>query len=124
MNTNCNLTFKVVLVGEEGVGKTTWLKRLVVRSKLQTDLFDLIYEPTLGVEVRQVHLRTSIGKITLNVWDTAGQERLSGLLDGYYLQANGAIVMADCTNPFTQEKVELLSSRILQTGPNTCLARI
>lgn len=41
----------------------------------------------------------------LAVWDTAGQEKLSGLRDGYYVQANCAIIMFDVTSRITYKNV-------------------
>ena len=48
---------------------------------------------------------TNHGPIKLNVWDTAGQEKLSGLRDGYYIQAQWAILMFDVTARITYQNV-------------------
>jgi GTP-binding nuclear protein Ran len=79
-------TFKVCLVGNGGVGKTTFVKRFIIRE------FEKKYVATLGVEVHPVTFNTNYGKITLNMWDTAGQERFGGLRDGYYILGEGALV--------------------------------
>jgi GTP-binding nuclear protein Ran len=78
--------FKVCLVGNGGVGKTTFVKRFIFRE------FEKKYVATLGVEVHPLTFDTNYGKITLNMWDTAGQERFGGLRDGYYINGEGAIV--------------------------------
>ena len=74
--------FKVVLIGDGGVGKTTFVKRHV------SGEFEKKYVPTVGVSVHPLKFFTNFGEITMNVWDTAGQEKYGGLRDGYYIQAN------------------------------------
>ena len=69
--------FKLVLVGDGGVGKTTFVKRHI------SGEFEKKYVATVGAEVHPMEFTTSKGKIMFNVWDTAGQERFAGLRDGY-----------------------------------------
>jgi len=69
--------FKLVFVGDGGVGKTTFVKRHL------TGEFERRYIATVGVEVHPMVFYTNHGAIRFNVWDTAGQEKLSGLRDGY-----------------------------------------
>jgi len=92
-------TFKLVLVGEGGVGKTTFVKRHV------TGEFEKKYVATLGVEVHPIKFHTNRGEIVFNVWDTAGQEKFGGLRDGYYIQAQCAIIMFDVTSRITYQRV-------------------
>jgi len=93
------LTAKLVLVGDGGVGKTTFVKRH------QTGEFERKYIPTNGVEISQLPFETSHGGLVFNIWDTAGQERFGGLREGYYLEANCAIIMFDVTSPATYRNV-------------------
>jgi GTP-binding nuclear protein Ran len=89
---------KIIVVGDGGVGKTTYVRRYTQGS------FQTPYVPTLGVEV--VYLSSELNHLPLqdvtpnstSVWDTAGQEKYIGLRDGYYVGATGAIVMFDVTN--------------------------
>jgi len=60
--------FKLILVGDGGVGKTTFVKRHL------TGEFEKKYVATLGVEVHPLKFHTNRGPIKFNVWDTAGQE--------------------------------------------------
>eukprot|EP00287_Rhodomonas_sp_CCMP768_P028553 CAMPEP_0202829698 /NCGR_PEP_ID=MMETSP1389-20130828/15685_1 /ASSEMBLY_ACC=CAM_ASM_000865 /TAXON_ID=302021 /ORGANISM="Rhodomonas sp., Strain CCMP768" /LENGTH=213 /DNA_ID=CAMNT_0049503281 /DNA_START=74 /DNA_END=715 /DNA_ORIENTATION=+ len=91
--------FKVVLVGDGGVGKTTYVKRHL------SGEFEKKYVATIGVEVHPLLFHTNRGPIIFNVWDTAGQEKFGGLRDGYYIQANCAIVMFDVTSGSTYKNV-------------------
>ena len=103
--------FKVVVVGDGGVGKTTFLKRH------RTGEFERKYLPTIGVEVHSLKFDTitnlnmininngniinsSVDKnsVIYNIWDCAGQEKFGGLRDGYYINTNAAIIMADSTS--------------------------
>ena len=65
--------FKLVLCGDGGTGKTTFVKRHI------TGEFEKKYIATLGVEVHPMDFCTTHGKIRFQVWDTAGQEKLSAL---------------------------------------------
>jgi GTP-binding nuclear protein Ran len=91
--------FKLILVGDGGVGKTTFVKRHL------TGAFEKKYVATLGVEVHPLDFQTNHGKIKFNVWDTAGQEKYGGLRDGYYIQGECAIIMFDVTSRITYKHV-------------------
>ena len=91
--------FKLVLVGDGGVGKTTFVKRHL------TGEFEKRYIATLGVEVHPMPFFTSHGQVVFNVWDTAGQEKLGGLRDGYYIGGNCGIIMFDVCSRITYSNV-------------------
>ena len=91
--------FKLVLCGDGGTGKTTFVKRHL------TGEFEKKYIATLGVEVHPMVFCTSRGKIRFQVWDTAGQEKLSCLRDGYYIGAHCAIIMFDVCSRVTYKNV-------------------
>jgi len=58
-------TFKLILVGDGGTGKTTFVKRHI------TGEFEKKYVATVGVEVHPLKFHTNCGQICFNVWDTA-----------------------------------------------------
>lgn len=91
--------WKLVLVGDGGVGKTTLVKRHL------TGEFEKKYIPTLGVDVHPLKFFTNCGVVCFNVWDTAGQEKFGGLRDGYYIQGECAIIMFDVTSRITYKNV-------------------
>uniref|UniRef100_A0A2K5CA43 GTP-binding nuclear protein Ran n=1 Tax=Aotus nancymaae TaxID=37293 RepID=A0A2K5CA43_AOTNA len=91
--------FKLVLVSDGGTGETTFVKRHL------TGEFEKKYVATLGVEGHPLVFHTNRGPIKFNVWDTAGQEKFGGLRDGYYIQAQCAIIMFDATSRVTYKNV-------------------
>ena len=78
---------KVLLIGEAGSGKTTFLK------KIRHGRFDHRYIATLGASI-EIYTRNGV---TLEFWDTAGQEKFGGLQDGYYIGGNVAILFIDAS---------------------------
>jgi GTP-binding nuclear protein Ran len=106
------LTAKLVLVGDGGVGKTTFVKRH------QTGEFEKKYIPTMGVQVSQLTFETTLGPLTYNIWDTAGQERFGGLREGYYLEAHCAIIMFDVTSQATYRNVTTWHRDLVRVCPN------
>jgi len=91
--------FKLILVGDGGTGKTTFVKRHL------TGEFERKYVATVGVDVHPINFHTNYGNVIFNVWDTAGQEKLGGLRDGYYIQGKCAIIMFDVTSRVTYKDV-------------------
>nr|KYP45784.1 GTP-binding nuclear protein Ran-3 [Cajanus cajan] len=92
-------SFKLVIVGDGGTGKTTFVKRHL------TGEFEKKYEPTIGVEVHPLDFFPNCGKIRFYCWDSAGQEKFGGLRDGYYIHGQCAIIMFDVTARLTYKNV-------------------
>jgi GTP-binding nuclear protein Ran len=98
-NINNAPRFKLILVGDGGVGKTTFVKRH------KSGEFEKRYIATLGVEVHPLTFWTNLGPIVYDCWDTAGQEKLGGLRDGYYINGQAAIIMFDVTSRVSYKNV-------------------
>mmetsp|Transcript_7522 Transcript_7522/g.27618 ORF Transcript_7522/g.27618 Transcript_7522/m.27618 type:complete len:224 (-) Transcript_7522:250-921(-) len=91
--------FKLIIVGDGGTGKTTFVKRH------RTGEFEKKYEPTIGVDVHPLDFTTNRGQIRFYCWDTAGQEKFGGLRDGYYIHGQCAIMMFDVTSRLTYKNI-------------------
>eukprot|EP01080_Neovahlkampfia_damariscottae_P011687 gene11687-4922_t len=105
-------TFKLLLVGDGGTGKTTFVKRH------KTGEFEKKYIATVGVEVHPMVFYTNRGPICFNVWDTAGQEKFGGLRDGYYIQGQCAILMFDVTSRQTYKNIPTWHRDIIRVCEN------
>ena len=92
--------YKVVLLGEGRVGKTSIVCRYC------RDEFNAEQPSTVQATFLQKHLMANNSKITLNIWDTAGQERFHALGPIYYREADGACLVYDITDADTFAKVK------------------
>ena len=82
-----NLTFKFLMIGDTGVGKTSLVHRLCLNE------FKESIESTIGLEYMIYKLLISDTKIQLQIWDTAGQEQYRSLGRSYYRDALGVLIV-------------------------------
>ncbi|KAG6505568.1 ras-related protein RABA1f-like [Zingiber officinale] len=92
--------FKVVLIGDSGVGKSNLLSRFTRNE------FSLESKATIGVEFATRSIRVEDKVIKAQIWDTAGQERYRAITSAYYRGAVGALLVYDVTRHITFENVE------------------
>ncbi|MDR1628576.1 MAG: GTP-binding protein [Oscillospiraceae bacterium] len=85
-------TYKVVLLGDTSVGKTSIVNR--VKNKY----FSMGEESTVGGNCTTQKFDTPSGEVGLDIWDTAGQERYRTLMPLYFREANAAVLVCDCNN--------------------------
>ena len=83
--------FKVIVVGDAAVGKTSLMFRFV-HGTFQKD-----YKMTIGVNFATKLVNLDSTKVKLSIWDTAGQERFHFLLPSYYDGSSGGLVVFDVT---------------------------
>ena len=81
------VNFKIIIIGDSGVGKSSLLKRAVKNS------FDNNYQATIGFEFLLMHFRVNDLKVKFQIWDTCGQEMYRSLVQGFYHNSSLAIIV-------------------------------
>ncbi|KAK7912661.1 hypothetical protein WMY93_012872 [Mugilogobius chulae] len=92
--------FKVVLIGDSGVGKSNLLSRFTRNE------FNLESKSTIGVEFATRSIQVDGKTVKAQIWDTAGQERYRAITSAYYRGAVGALLVYDIAKHLTYENVE------------------
>ncbi|XP_028306947.1 ras and EF-hand domain-containing protein isoform X2 [Gouania willdenowi] len=86
------LMYRLVLAGDAGAGKSSFLMRLTLnefRGDMQT---------TLGVDFQMKKMLVDGEKTRLQIWDTAGQERFRSIARSYFRKAHGVLLVYDVTS--------------------------
>ncbi|KAG0254737.1 Ras- protein Rab-11A [Mortierella polycephala] len=91
--------FKVVLIGDSGVGKSNLVSRFTRNE------FNLESKSTIGVEFTTRSIQVDAKTIKAQIWDTAGQERYRAITSAYYRGAVGALLVYDIAKHGTFENV-------------------
>ncbi|KAM7522143.1 hypothetical protein LguiA_012045 [Lonicera macranthoides] len=92
--------FKIVLIGDSGVGKSNILSRYTRNE------FCLESKSTIGVEFATKTLQVDGKTVKVQIWDTAGQERYRAITSAYYRGAVGAFLVYDITKRQTFENIQ------------------
>ena len=100
-------TFKILTIGESGVGKTCILRRFVENKFLKNHL------ATIGIDFKTKTLNINNQEIKLKIWDTAGQERFRNITTQYYKGADGIVLIYDVTDDASYEKIRDWMEQIL-----------
>jgi small GTP-binding protein len=97
--TETDFKFKICLLGETSVGKTSLVYRFI-ENKFRED-----YKSTLGVNILQKLLEIDDNSVSTNIWDLGGQENFRRLRKLYLDGSMGALVIFDLTNRESFEKL-------------------
>jgi len=114
--TEGDFKFKLVTVGDSGVGKSCLLTRFV------QDYYSDFHVSTIGVDFKTVITMVKGRLVKLQLWDTAGQERFSVVTGNYYRNSDGFIFVYDATNRASFDHVEQWLGQVQQhheCGPTT-----
>ena len=94
-----DFVFKVLVVGDSNVGKTSLIHRYCDKQ------FEREYLATIGVDVKTADVLVGSTRCRLQIWDTAGQERYRTIVPTFYRGCHGVIITYDITRPESFEHV-------------------
>ncbi|XP_009413276.2 GTP-binding protein YPTM2 isoform X1 [Musa acuminata AAA Group] len=109
MNPEYDYLFKLLLIGDSGVGKSCLLLRFADDSYLES------YISTIGVDFKIRTVEHDGKTIKLQIWDTAGQERFRTITSSYYRGAHGIIVSPIIKSIFCLLRVKLLCQLVVHS---------
>ena len=96
-----NYIFKILIIGNASVGKTSLLRRYV------NGMFDESTIMTVGVDFFTKEINYDNAHCLLQLWDLGGQERFRYLLDNFVMGARGALLLFDLTRmPIIEDILE------------------
>ncbi|XP_031424188.1 ras-related protein Rab-26 isoform X2 [Clupea harengus] len=115
-----DLAFKVMLVGDSGVGKTCLLVRFKDGAFLAGSFIS-----TVGIDFRNKVLSIDGVKVKLQIWDTAGQERFRSVTHAYYRDAHALLLLYDVANKasFDNIQADAAHERVVKREEGEKLAR-
>eukprot|EP00010_Vexillifera_abyssalis_P008060 CAMPEP_0201545392 /NCGR_PEP_ID=MMETSP0173_2-20130828/1926_1 /ASSEMBLY_ACC=CAM_ASM_000268 /TAXON_ID=218659 /ORGANISM="Vexillifera sp., Strain DIVA3 564/2" /LENGTH=207 /DNA_ID=CAMNT_0047953791 /DNA_START=81 /DNA_END=704 /DNA_ORIENTATION=- len=100
MNPEYDYLYKLLLIGDSGVGKSCLLLRFADNTYTES------YISTIGVDFKVRTIELDKKTIKLQIWDTAGQERFRTITSSYYRGAHGIIVVFDVTDQVSYNNVK------------------
>merc|ERR1719327_1144314 len=110
MAANKTYQFKLVLLGDTSVGKSSLVIRFVKGQ------FCDYQESTIGAAFLTQTVQLDDATIKFEIWDTAGQERYHSLAPMYYRGAAAAIVVFDITNPMSFQRAKSWVKELQRQG--------
>ena len=106
-----DLKYKIMVLGESKVGKTSLIKRYT------KDQFGGVYLTTIGMDFQDKIIEIEDKKIRLQIWDTAGQERFRNITKGYFQSAKGLIIVYEISDKESFEKINFWMKDIKNNAP-------
>eukprot|EP01088_Endostelium_zonatum_P013154 TRINITY_DN2754_c0_g1_i1.p1 TRINITY_DN2754_c0_g1~~TRINITY_DN2754_c0_g1_i1.p1 ORF type:complete len:210 (+),score=46.52 TRINITY_DN2754_c0_g1_i1:64-693(+) len=93
--------YKIIIIGDPGVGKTALMNQFVIKTFTQN------YKTTIGADFLTKDTIIGGKLVTLQVWDTAGQERFHSLVSAFWRGADGIVLVFDVTNKESFERLSV-----------------
>ena len=110
-SSNYQYIFKLILIGNSGVGKSCILQRYMKHTFQET------YKCTIGVDFLMKSLIINGKTVKLQLWDTAGQEKYKSMVSSYYRGANVALIIFDLTNHMSFDALPSWIENYYKNGP-------
>ena len=96
-----SLTFKIIIIGNSGVGKTS-----ITNNAVKSVFFES-YKATVGVEIFSLFVKVNNIIIKLQIWDTCGQEIYRSLISNFYRNSSMAIIVYSIDKKDSFKDIEL-----------------
>ena len=100
-HTNFDLSFKIIVIGDSGVGKSCLTNNAV------KNIFDDAYNATVGFEFFTFNVKMNNKIIKLQIWDTCGQELYRSLITNFYRNSSLAIMVYAINSKESFEDIEM-----------------
>ena len=100
-NTNFDLSFKLIVIGDSGVGKSCLTINAVKNN------FDEAYNATVGFEFYTFNVKINDKIVKLQIWDTCGQELYRSLITNFYRNSSLAIMVYAINSKVTFENIDM-----------------
>ncbi|XP_056282353.1 ras-related protein Rab-15-like isoform X2 [Pseudoliparis swirei] len=107
-----DVLFRLLMLGDSGVGKTCMLRRFT------ESYFDHSHISTIGVDFKMRTLEVDGIKVRVQIWDTAGQERYQTITKQYYRRAQGIIFVYDITSESSFQHIVKWASDVDEFAPD------
>ena len=111
--------FKVMLIGDSGVGKTCVLIRFKDGAFLSGSFIS-----TVGIDFRNKTIEVDLKKVKLQIWDTAGQERFRSITHAYYRDAQALLLLYDVGSRKSFENTRAWLSEIKEYAPHEAVVML
>eukprot|EP00768_Dysnectes_brevis_P005831 gnl/Dysnectes_brevis/4376_a5855_1130.p1 GENE.gnl/Dysnectes_brevis/4376_a5855_1130~~gnl/Dysnectes_brevis/4376_a5855_1130.p1 ORF type:complete len:205 (+),score=20.93 gnl/Dysnectes_brevis/4376_a5855_1130:70-684(+) len=119
METNYAALYKLVIIGNSSVGKSSLISQFCL------DQFTATYVSTIGIDFKSRELEIQGKKVKLQIWDTAGQERFRTIVKAYYRSAMGVLVVYDVTDRSSFEGVRRWLADVDRLAPpEVCISLV
>ena len=115
MGSEYDYLFKILLIGDSGVGKSSVLGRFV--DKVFTDT----YISTIGVDFKIRTLNIDGKAVKLQIWDTAGQERFRTITTSYYRGVHAVILVYDVTDILSFNNISNWLKEVQRYAPDNAI---